>query len=58
VINYGVIMLMQNPALTVRYGAVMQSIEFFVLTGILVVFRPQRYPPFYTVGLRDMIVLN
>lgn len=32
----------------------MQVLEFFFLTGILVIFRSRRFPPFYTIGLNEI----
>lgn len=53
-INFGIIMLFSNPALTVRYGAVMQVLEFFILSGVLFIFRAQPLPPFYSIGLNEI----
>jgi hypothetical protein len=56
VINYGVIQFIGSSSLSVQYGAIMQVLEFFFLTGILVVFRSRRFPPFYTIGLNEINV--
>jgi len=56
VIYYGVIQFMGSSSLSVQYGAIMQVLEFFFLTGILVIFRSRRFPPFYTIGLNEINV--
>jgi len=56
VIYYGVIQFIGSSSLSVQYGAIMQVLEFFFLTGILVVFRSRRFPPFYTIGLNEINV--
>ena len=54
VVNYGIIAMIGDPALSVRYGAVMQSLEFILLTAILAIFRVQPLPQFYRVGLNKI----
>jgi hypothetical protein len=56
VINYGVIQFIGDPALSVRYGAVMQVLEFLLLGAVMVIFRTQPLPPFYGIGLNEINV--
>ena len=56
VINYGVVQFMGSPSLSVQYGAVMQIIDFILLSGILWTFRSRPLPPFYTIGLNEINV--
>ena len=58
VVYYGIIQFIGIASLSVQYGAVMQVLEFFFLTGILAVFRSRRFPPFYTIGLNEINVRN
>ena len=56
VVNYGIIQFLRDAALSVRYGAIMQILEFIFLGGILVIFRPRPLPAFYTVGINEINV--
>ena len=47
---------MGSASLSVQYGAVMQVLEFFFLTGIMVVFRSRRFPELYMLGLNEINV--
>ena len=53
---YGVIQFVGNPALSVRYAAGMQVVEFLLLVSVLFIFRPRALPSFYSLGLNEINV--
>jgi len=56
IINFGIISFLGDPAVSVRYGAVMQVLEFFILGATLFIFRSRVWPPFYSLGLSEINV--
>jgi hypothetical protein len=56
VINYGVISFLHSASLSVYYGSGLQCFEFLFLGGILFMFRSRPFPPFYSIGLNEMMV--
>jgi hypothetical protein len=55
---YGIIQFIGNPALSVRFVAFMQVLEFAFLVSILFIFRPRALPAFYTLSLNEINVTH
>jgi hypothetical protein len=54
IINFGIIMLIGDEVVAVRFHTVMQAFDLIWLGGILFIYRPRVWPSFFTVGIADI----